>query len=76
MVERSKRFPHIQKAKTGRILRPIYCRLKLTKEGIAAPASSGPRRQNARITANASDRWGHGSSLKSSLDYLISYWQN
>ncbi len=62
MVERAEGFPHIQ--------------LKLTTQGIAAPPPGGARKQNPQTTANLSDRWGHGSKLKSSVDSLISYWQD
>lgn len=62
MVERTTRFPHIQ--------------LKLTTEGTAASFPPGGRRQNPQTSANLSDRWGHGSRLKSSVDSLISYWQD
>ncbi|MBD1898395.1 S8 family peptidase [Trichocoleus sp. DQ-A3] len=62
MVERSERFPHIQ--------------LKLTTQGIAASPPGGGRKQNPQTSANLSDRWGHGSKLKSSVDSLVSYWQD
>lgn len=62
MVERAEGFPHIQ--------------LKLTTQGIAAYPPGGGRKQNPQTTANLSDRWGHGSKLKSSVDSLISYWQD
>jgi Subtilase family len=61
MVERSDRFPHIQ--------------LRLAKEGIAA-TPMGVWKQNAITSANASNRQGHGSKLKSSLESLIVYWQD
>jgi hypothetical protein len=61
MVERSRQFPHIQ--------------LKLTTQGIAAPAPGGGKK-NPQTAANLSDRWGHGSRLKSSVESLISYWQD
>jgi hypothetical protein len=62
MVERSERFPHIQ--------------LKLTTQGIAASPSGGGRKQNPQTSTNLSDRWGHGSKLRSSVDSLVSYWQD
>ena len=62
MVERSERFPHIQ--------------LKLTIQGTAASPPGGARKQNPQTTANLSDRWGHGTKLKSSVDSLVSYWQD
>jgi len=62
MVERSERFPHIQ--------------LKLTIQDIAASPPGGGRKQNPQTAANLSDRWGHGSKLKSSVDSLVSYWQD
>ena len=62
MVERADGFPHIQ--------------LKLTTQGIAASPPGGVRKTNPQTTANLSDRWGHGSKLKSSVDSLISYWQD
>lgn len=62
MVERPEQFPHIQ--------------LRLAREGIAAPALSGGRRQNPRTTANARDRWGHGSRLKSSALSIVSDWKD
>jgi hypothetical protein len=61
MAERSDRFPHIQ--------------LKLTKEGIAA-SPQGRRKEHPTTSANAKDRQGHGSRLKSSLNSLISSWQD
>lgn len=61
MVERAEGFPHIQ--------------LKLTTEGIAVSPKGGGK-QNPQTSANLSDRWGHGSKLKSSVDSLISYWQD
>ncbi|MEG4960184.1 MULTISPECIES: S8 family peptidase [unclassified Microcoleus] len=61
MVERSDRFPHIQ--------------LSLAKEGIAASLPKGGK-PNAITSANASNRQGHGSKLKSSLDSLIFQWQD
>ncbi len=61
MVERSDKFPHIQ--------------LKLTKEGIAATTQGGGK-PNAITSANASNRQGHGSKLKSSLDSLVFYWKD
>ncbi len=61
MVERARHFPHIQ--------------LQLTTEGIAAPAPGGGKK-NPQTAANLSDRWGHGSRLKSSVESLISYWQD
>lgn len=61
MVERSDRFPHIQ--------------LKLVREGIAAPQNGGGK-PNPITSANASNRQGHGSRLKTSLDSLILNWQN
>jgi hypothetical protein len=62
MVERAEGFPHIQ--------------LKLTTQGTAASPPGGARKQNPQTTANLSDRWGHGTKLKSSVDSLISYWQD
>jgi hypothetical protein len=62
MVERADGFPHIQ--------------LKLTIQDIAASPPGGVRKTNPQTTANLSDRWGHGSKLKSSVDSLISYWQD
>jgi hypothetical protein len=62
MVKSSQGFPHIQ--------------LKLTTEGTASPAPSGARKQNPQTAANLSDRQGHGKRLKSSIDSLISYWQD
>jgi hypothetical protein len=50
MVERPEQFPHIQ--------------LRLAREGTAAPPPPRRRKQNPRTTANASDRWGHGSRLR------------
>jgi hypothetical protein len=61
MVERSERFPHIQ--------------LKLTTQGIAAPLPGGGKK-NPITVANAGNRQGHGSKLKSSLDSLIFNWQD
>lgn len=61
MVERSDRFPHIQ--------------LKFERSGIAASPQGGGK-PNAITSANASNRQGHGSKLKSSLDSLICYWQD
>ncbi len=62
MVKSSQGFPHIQ--------------LRLTTEGTASPALSGARKQNPQTAANLSDRQGHGKRLKSSIDSLISYWQD
>jgi len=61
MVERANQYPHIE--------------LKLTKQGNAAPASSGPRKQHPQTAANADDRWGHGSRLKSSALSLVADWK-
>lgn len=62
MVKSSQGFPHIQ--------------LRLTTEGTASPAPSGARKQNPQTAANLSDRQGHGKRLKSSIDSLISYWED
>ncbi len=62
MVERSEQFPHIQ--------------LRLASVGIAATPPSGGRKQNPRTTANASDRWGHGSRLKSLALSIVSDWKD
>jgi hypothetical protein len=62
MVERAKQFPHIQ--------------LRLITEGIAAPVTSGARRQNPRTSANISDRWGHGSRLKHSVESWVLSWKD
>jgi hypothetical protein len=62
MVERAEGFPHIQ--------------LKLTTQGIAASPPGGGRKPNPQTTANLSNRLGHGSKLKSSVDSLVSYWQD
>ncbi|MCC3439892.1 MAG: hypothetical protein EAZ39_12555 [Oscillatoriales cyanobacterium] len=61
MVERSDRFPHIQ--------------LKFERAGIAASPQGGGK-PNAITSTNTSNRQGHGSKLKSSLDSLICYWQD
>lgn len=61
MVERANQYPHIE--------------LKLTKQGNAAPASSGPRKQHPQTAANADDRWGHGSRLKRSALSLVADWK-
>jgi hypothetical protein len=61
MVERSDRFPHIQ--------------LKFERSGIAASTQGGGK-PNAITSTNTSNRQGHGSKLKSSLDSLICYWQD
>src|SRR4028119_2431066 len=61
MVERSDRFPHIQ--------------LKFERAGIAASPPGGGT-PNAITSANASNRQGHGSKLKSSLNSLIFQWQD
>ena len=61
MVERSERFPHIQ--------------LRLAKEGIAS-LPMVVRNNHPTTSANANDPQGHGSRLKSSLNSLISYWQD
>ncbi|MEP6501303.1 S8 family peptidase [Microcoleus vaginatus] len=61
MVELSDKFPHIQ--------------LRLAKEGIAA-TPMGVKKEHPTTSANENDRQGHGSRLKSSLNSLISYWQN
>jgi hypothetical protein len=62
MVERPEQFPHIQ--------------LRLAREGTAAPPPPRRRKQNPRTTANASDRWGHGSRLKSSALSIVSDWKD
>jgi len=61
MVERSDRFPHIQ--------------LKFEIAAIAASPPGGGT-PNAITSANASNRQGHGSKLKSSLNSLIFQWQD
>ncbi|MEG4803252.1 S8 family peptidase [Microcoleus sp. ARI1-B5] len=60
MVERSDRFPHIQ--------------LRLARSGVAATPMGGGK-PNPITSANASNRQGHGSRLKTSLDSLILNWQ-
>jgi hypothetical protein len=62
MVERPEQLPHIQ--------------LRLAREGIAATPPSGGRKQNPRTTTNTSDRWGHGSRLKSSALSIVSDWKD
>lgn len=61
MVKNSQGFPHIQ--------------LRLTTEGIASLPMGGGKK-NPQTEANLSDRQGHGRRLKSSVDSLISYWQD
>jgi hypothetical protein len=62
MVERPEQFPHIQ--------------LRLAREDTAAPPPRRLRKQNPRTTANADDRWGHGSRLKSSALSIVSDWKD
>jgi Subtilase family len=54
-------FPHIE--------------LKFSKEGIAAPGSSGSRTKSSITKKNLGDRWGHGNSLMSSVSGIVSDWQ-
>lgn len=61
MVERSKKFPHIQ--------------LKLTTAGTATPQPGGGKK-NPQTISNLSNRQGHGKRLRSSVDSLIFYWQD
>ena len=62
MTQNSKQFPHI--------------RLRLTKEGIAKPSGGGrSKKLNPTTASNKSDRWGHGSKLKSSLSSITNDWQ-
>ncbi|MEC4818048.1 MAG: S8 family peptidase [Scytonema sp. PMC 1069.18] len=60
MVERWKRFPHIQ--------------LKLTTAGTASLSGGGEK--SPQTISNLSNRQGHGKRLKNSVDSLISYWQD
>ncbi|MCP2729733.1 S8 family peptidase [Limnofasciculus baicalensis] len=62
MVKSSDQFPHIQ--------------LKLKTQGIAASPPPASRKQNPQTAKNLSDRWGHGRKLRSSIDSLVSYWQD
>jgi hypothetical protein len=49
--------------------------LRLAKEGTASPPSGGGRRISDTTLANKSNAWGHGSKLKSSIDFITSHWQ-
>ena len=63
MTENSKQFPHVP--------------LRFVREGSAAPATGGGSRRVNSITAgNKSDRWGHGSKLKSSISSIAADWQS
>ena len=63
MTQNSKQFPHV--------------RLRLTKEGTAKPSTGGGNKKLNPITAsNKSDRWGHGSKLKSSVSLIAADWQS
>ena len=63
MTENSKQFPHV--------------RLRFVREGNATPATGGGSKKINPITAgNKSDRWGHGSKLKSSLSSIANDWQS
>jgi hypothetical protein len=61
MVERARRFPHIQ--------------LRLTTEGRAASPPGGGGRKNPITVFNLGNRQGHGGKLKASVDSLIFEWQ-
>jgi len=63
MAQNSKQFPHVQ--------------LRLTKEGTAKPARGGNNNKiNPTTASNKSDRWGHGSKLKSSASLIAADWQS
>lgn len=63
MTQNSKQFPHVK--------------LRLTKEGMAKPVTGGGNKKiNPTTAGNKSDRWGHGSKLKSSLSSITNDWQS